>query len=75
MLLQFYVGKNRGLIFRKVKCIFRQLLEGLDYLHKNDIIHRYIQNASEVVSRLIPRTQRCQDAEYPPYRERCTQIR
>ena len=24
-----------------VKCLFRQLLEGLDYLHKNDIIHRY----------------------------------
>lgn len=23
-----------------VKCLFRQLLEGLDYLHRNDIIHR-----------------------------------
>ena len=46
VLLQFYVGKNRGFNSREVKCIFRQLLEGLDYLHKNDIIHRYIQNAS-----------------------------
>lgn len=23
-----------------VKCLCRQLFEGLDYLHKNDIIHR-----------------------------------
>lgn len=25
----------------EVKCLFRQLLEGLEYLHKNGIIHRY----------------------------------
>jgi hypothetical protein len=23
-----------------VKCLFRQVLEGVEYLHKNDIIHR-----------------------------------
>lgn len=27
-----------------VKCLFRQLLDGLDHLHKNDIIHRYVHN-------------------------------
>ena len=24
-----------------VKCLFRQVLEGLYYLHRNDIVHRY----------------------------------
>ena len=24
-----------------VKCLFRQLLQGLEYLHKNEIIHRW----------------------------------
>lgn len=34
-------GKDYELTLGPVKCVFRQLLEGLDYLHKNDIIHRY----------------------------------
>ena len=28
-------------VWMEVKCLFRQLLEGLDYLHRNEIIHRY----------------------------------
>ena len=28
--------------FYTVKCLFRQVLEGIDYLHMNDIIHRYV---------------------------------
>ncbi|KAA6411643.1 MAG: cyclin-dependent kinase 10-like [Lasallia pustulata] len=27
----------------QVKCLFRQLLEGIDHLHKNDIIHRDVK--------------------------------
>jgi hypothetical protein len=35
--------KVRGLTgeLTVVKCLFRQVLEGVDYLHKNDIIHRF----------------------------------
>ncbi len=36
------VSRNRLLIalLPAVKCLFRQLLESLEYLHRNDIIHR-----------------------------------
>ena len=37
-----YQARNHCILRRvSVKCLFRQLLEGLEYLHKNDIIHRY----------------------------------
>jgi len=32
--------KRRILI--AVKCLFKQVLEGVEYLHKNDIIHRFV---------------------------------
>lgn len=38
-----HISLTDGLIV--VKCLFRQLLEGLDYLHRNEVIHRYDSEA------------------------------
>lgn len=29
---------------RTVKCLMKQLLEGMEYLHRHDIIHRFVHN-------------------------------
>ena len=39
----------------EVKCLFRQLLESLDYLHRNEIIHRYGNNSAlDITSLCVP---------------------